>query len=236
MAGLSKPSKCECGKIDLHREYRPERWVCSDGHIVVTRTTKPISGICRCCKRSNQEVEFRVGKNFCIECHRDYNNRYRESHRDELKVRHRESYQRDKKKRQAAVRAANQRSPEAFIRNLLHSIIKRCNQAKVGNHKLNPVCLNIDITYDYIVELYNKHDGRCAITGIKMTHEFGDMKSISIDRIDSSIGYLKPNVQLVCQAVNLAKRERSQNDVIEFFKAVVDVRTNGGANVSKSSI
>ena len=62
--------------------------------------------------------------------------------------------------------------------------------------------------------------GRCAITGIKF--EFDHSKYSKSpwtpvpDRIDSSKGYTKDNVQWVCHMFNSMKQEYSMNDV-KFF-------------------
>ena len=44
----------------------------------------------------------------------------------------------------------------------------------------------------------------------------------SIDRIDSSKGYVRGNVQIVCNWYNLAKHELSETEVLAFCRAVVD--------------
>lgn len=45
---------------------------------------------------------------------------------------------------------------------------------------------------------------------------------MSIDRIDSSEGYLKGNVQLLHKDVNMAKQQYSQDYFVEMCKAVAD--------------
>jgi hypothetical protein len=72
------------------------------------------------------------------------------------------------------------------------------------------------------MDLWHKQSGLCAITGVGMVHKHHDLRTISIDRIDSDKGYAPGNVQLVCQAVNHAKRHHSQADVVQFFKDVVN--------------
>jgi hypothetical protein len=72
--------------------------------------------------------------------------------------------------------------------------------------------------------LWEQQGGRCAITNIAMTHKYHDMCAASIDRIDSSKGHVKGNVQLLCQAVNHAKRHHSQGEVISFFDLCYKVR------------
>lgn len=95
-------------------------------------------------------------------------------------------------------------------------LAKCLKHAKSGDIRLNR---DFNITLDYIYNLYNAQGGRCAITGQQMTHNRDDLFAISIDRIDSSIGHIIGNVQLVCRAINLAKRELTNDDIYEFMLA-----------------
>ena len=83
--------------------------------------------------------------------------------------------------------------------------------------------LSIEITENDIKELYEKQKGLCALTGIKMTHlayqnDISNRKinnhNISVDRINSSKGYTKDNVQLVCAAVNIMKSDFIEDDLL----------------------
>jgi len=47
----------------------------------------------------------------------------------------------------------------------------------------------------------------------------------SIDRVDSSKGYVRGNVQIVCNWYNLAKQDLSESDVLDFCRRVVDTAT-----------
>lgn len=76
---------------------------------------------------------------------------------------------------------------------------------------------DFDITTEFIRKLFSKQNGKCAVTKIPFT--FNPIKhnshkgrrkdpfSPSIDRIDSSKGYTKNNIRLVCVIVNLALNE-----------------------------
>ncbi len=50
---------------------------------------------------------------------------------------------------------------------------------------------------------------------------------MSIDRIDSSKGYVPGNVQLVCKFVNLGKSGHSQVEVLGFFDRLRDLWLGG---------
>jgi len=60
------------------------------------------------------------------------------------------------------------------------------------------------IDLDHLKYLYDVQRGICAITGIPMhTTTLESDMSVSPDRIDSSVGYSKGNVRLVCVRANL---------------------------------
>lgn len=74
------------------------------------------------------------------------------------------------------------------------------------------------ISKEYILELLEKQNGKCAISGIEMTFIKipGHPKvhtNLSIDRIDSSKGYEVGNVHLVCAIVNIMKNTLSLEEL-----------------------
>ncbi len=78
--------------------------------------------------------------------------------------------------------------------------------------------MNLDLKY--LIKMHSKQGGRCNISSVQMTTRYNDLCSISIDRINSSKGYIKGNVQLVCRAINLAKQHLSNRAMIVFIKKV----------------
>lgn len=86
--------------------------------------------------------------------------------------------------------------------------------------------LEFDITLDYLMYLWNKQQGKCALSGIKMTTVLYDGRiptNVSLDRIDTKKGYTMDNVQLVCMAVNQMKNDLSINELYSFCKNIVSV-------------
>jgi uncharacterized Zn finger protein (UPF0148 family) len=79
-----------------------------------------------------------------------------------------------------------------------------------------------ELTTEFLHHLWNKQHGLCAITNLPFTHRLGDIKAVSIDRIDSNLAYTKDNIQLVIYFANLAKRNFLDEHVKKFFKAVID--------------
>ena len=70
--------------------------------------------------------------------------------------------------------------------------------------------LILDITPDDIYEQFLKQNKKCALTGLDLFISF-DMKlnTISVDRINSKIGYLRDNIQIVHKLVNQCKMDLS---------------------------
>ena len=92
-----------------------------------------------------------------------------------------------------------------------------------------------DLTPEYLKELWEKQRGVCPYTSLNMElcentqdyHIKGKPNKASLDRIDSSKGYIKGNVEFVCLAVNYAKNGFTKEEMINFFNLV----RNGGINV-----
>lgn len=61
------------------------------------------------------------------------------------------------------------------------------------------------IDRDYLYTLWDIQNGMCSYTGWPMTFETHDQFLVSIDRIDSSFGYVEGNTQLTSWIVNRAK-------------------------------
>ena len=78
---------------------------------------------------------------------------------------------------------------------------------------------DLTITLDDIKQLWEDQDGRCHWLGIKMSLEDVDIKNSpfapSVERVDSSIGYVKGNVVL---ASRFANRGRGAYDDENFKK------------------
>ena len=64
-----------------------------------------------------------------------------------------------------------------------------------------------NITEMDVQDLWSKQDGKCAYSKLPMSAASNQLYTVSIDRIDSDIGYVVGNIQLVCAAVNRMKQE-----------------------------
>lgn len=239
MASLKKPVCCpKCKNTEVRKVITNwtapnyEGWICSscfppeiylvkvifpDAFIVYR--TKRNKDICRECGVKRGEKEFAKGKNLCVDCKSKLHEKYRGNNKDKIKKRLEQYWKKvGPEERYRRVKAAIERSPEAFLRHLSIHIRKSSKRRMIAKGKLNDVCLLVEIDYDYLLQLYRDQSGKCAILGIPMTWEFNNLKTISVDRIDSTKGYIPGNVQLVTQFINTAKRHHSNEEV----RAILD--------------
>ena len=74
--------------------------------------------------------------------------------------------------------------------------------------------LDFEIDYKFIQKLWKIQKGLCYYTKVpmKLTARKKDPYQVSIDRIDSSLGYTEKNTVLCCQAINYMKNDYSLED------------------------
>jgi hypothetical protein len=75
--------------------------------------------------------------------------------------------------------------------------------------------IDFSITIEYIWNLFLKQNKKCALSGLPIFINFarktGGPHNASLDRIDSSLGYIPNNVQWLHKDVNMMKRNYDQN-------------------------
>ncbi len=223
MASLKKPKNCSCGSTNMTRKKKPEKWICADcKSVIVERPMRNPTGVCRECGDKREDKHA----NLCKKCKSKLHKTWREDNTDKL-VEYRKKYYQslDKGVRNARVRKAVQRSPQAFITSLMAHIRKRSMKSRStamgGTHTNAPIHV-CDIDYDYLWGLYETQEGRCALTGVPLSHTYGSMLAVSVDRIDSNQGYVRGNVQLVCSSANLAKKNYTQDEMLEWLSDITE--------------
>lgn len=90
--------------------------------------------------------------------------------------------------------------------------------------KLRGIEFNIELKY--VWDLFMKQNKRCKYTGIEiffsrnnLEHRMGE-STASLDRIDSSKGYVKGNVHWVHKRINIMKGNMSHQEFLDFCEAV----------------
>lgn len=89
--------------------------------------------------------------------------------------------------------------------------------------------LDVNINVVYLKKLWESQKGLCAYTKVKMIlpetingfSKLHSLKRASLDRIDSSMGYIEGNVEFVCYAINNAKNSYSKEEMISFIKDII---------------
>ena len=80
-----------------------------------------------------------------------------------------------------------------------------------------------NLSESYLSELWNSQKGKCALSKMSIHLKSGKHKlnTASLDRIDSSIGYVEGNVQFVSYGINLAKNSFSNDDMHHFINDII---------------
>ena len=81
-----------------------------------------------------------------------------------------------------------------------------------------------EIDAAHLEVLWDEQLGRCALSGVAMTHSVGHSRvtptNASVDRIDNNLGYLPGNVRLVCAIVNVMRREQTEAEFIRWCNLI----------------
>ena len=110
------------------------------------------------------------------------------------------------------------------VRSILSYLAKNLSKAKQRNQYGK---FNIDL--DYVFDIGEDQNWECALTGDSLEFKRGGQnwlgkwcnpKSCTVDRIDSSKGYVKGNIQLVTWEANCLKQHLDNTEFIDFCKRV----------------
>ena len=121
------------------------------------------------------------------------------------------------------------RNGNARSRQKLNSTIEGRARVFLQNAKKSAIKRQqpFELTVDDIVQCWQQQDKICAYSGREMTLEAGHLNTVSIERIDSAVGYTPENTILVCQAIN---RMKSDFSLADFHALCADVAKFLGNN------
>lgn len=208
-------------KLEGYEKYTYYECSCECGNSKVVRSQrlgKTVSCGCRMreSSRENGGQNKRKGSVLCVNCGTEFEylgtTCYRCRHQ-----KHRENANR----RSKGWSARQEVSPYRYLNLMLVQARARENRKKKTGHLSR--CVEID--KKFICTLWDEQNGKCAITGIQMTHRKRDPRAVSIDRIDSDKGYTGDNVQLICVFANLGKRDFNNEEIKLLIKDVRSVST-----------
>lgn len=103
------------------------------------------------------------------------------------------------KKCQEKIKIAN-RKRRRTVKGMLKESLDRAKRSLGRTRKID-----CDLTFEQLQQLYTDQNGCCAVTDTPMTSDIGDPLCLSVDRIDSNLGYTLSNIMIVCRWVNLAR-------------------------------
>ncbi len=84
-----------------------------------------------------------------------------------------------------------------------------------------------NVSIDYLWKLFLQQKKKCAITGVDLNFKISQKKgretkrTASLDRIDSSKGYVEGNVQWVHNNINVMKWKMSSNEFVDWCYKVI---------------
>lgn len=89
---------------------------------------------------------------------------------------------------------------------------------------------DFNITVEYLREVWDSQKGKCKISGVEMEMPLGTVgfKSArpffagSLDRIDSSQGYVVGNIQFICVGLNYMKNSWDNEEFLQGFDTIVN--------------
>lgn len=84
--------------------------------------------------------------------------------------------------------------------------------------------LEFSITIEYAWEIYQKQNGLCKLSNLPIGLDYRDSnkkeKEASLDRIDSSKGYIEGNIQWIHKTINYMKMDLDQKEFIRLCKLI----------------
>lgn len=195
--------------------------------------------ICRVCDIDSTQIEFRPKANICLPCYRAEIREHHSKNREKLYKQSRDWKIENHDKNRETERklyhtpagkakhvARTTKTPGVWLAKQVTTAGSR--SAKPGPHdpKGDSPKREHNIDPQYVCDIWNQQKGRCAITFQQMTFQIKNLTSASIDRIDSTKGHIKGNIQIVCQWVNYGKKNFPNSDMIKIVNDLVGPRPN----------
>jgi hypothetical protein len=86
----------------------------------------------------------------------------------------------------------------------------------------NRAPIDFEITIEYIWDLFLEQERKCALSGVELGFGRPEDTTASLDRIDSTKGYIVGNVQWLHKRINMMKGSLEQGYFIELCKKVAN--------------
>jgi len=119
----------------------------------------------------------------------------------------------------------NDSDPISYFKHLIYG-------CKTRSRSYGSVCT---LTIEQLIDLYEKQNKKCALSGIEMMTVRKAGKNIynaSIDRIIPGGDYSIDNIRIVCNQVNMMRSNLSDYELLFLCKSIVNTQDNKG-NLNK---
>ncbi len=88
--------------------------------------------------------------------------------------------------------------------------------------------IDFNLNIDYVWNLFDKQKGKCAISGVDINFKNKQQNifenTASLDRINSSKGYIKGNVQWVHKKINIIKWNLPEKEFLNWIKKIYEFK------------
>jgi hypothetical protein len=117
-----------------------------------------------------------------------------------------------------------EKEKKAYIEKNREWISKNIVKVRVSAAKHRSIKKNIpfEITEEIIYHKLKEQDGKCYISKQLLTFKENDWYGLSLDRLNSDLGYTVDNTIVVTKFVNTSKNNLSYDDYIKLLKEVCD--------------
>ena len=175
--------------------------------------------ICRDCETQIEYNKHWDGDKLrCLVCGRSLDPSEFDSHQEYAIRGHRDGRCKECKRKQNQETRKNYDDKKRLYKTIQFRVLGASERAKRKG-------IPCTITKEFILDLWNKQNGLCAISKIPMTYEMDSGRiytNVSIDQIEQGKGYTEDNVQLVCMAVNQLKSDWDMNTVKYICKMIIN--------------
>ena len=98
------------------------------------------------------------------------------------------------------------------------------NRILINSKKRN---LALEVSIKDIWDKFIKQNKKCALSGVELSFRLENRYdgTASIDRIDSTKGYTKENIQWIHKDLNRLKSNMTEDTLIKWCKLIVDNKT-----------
>jgi hypothetical protein len=167
---------------------------------------------CYTCKLPKDDSEFHNDKNRCESCLKAYRKNYHIKNKEKVHAQQKEYYENNK---DAVLN---------YQKGYYYSNVGKINSIfNTANRRAKKKNIPFDLTKEWIIFKLEEQNYCCALTHIQLvveqTENYLNPYMPSLDRIDSTKGYTKDNVRIVCAAINLALNEYGEEVFGQICKA-----------------